>query len=143
MKNSTIKLLLTAIAFTGITAAASAAPANMQIQAPSIATVKLKPDLVIGAVGSSLDASDEYHVSAIVRNIGPVKSDSAIFEVKDMANGLSAYASIPSINPNSSKEIIVKFPRPIKKGDQLHFIADAKNHVNESNESNNTKDAPY
>ena len=103
----------------------------------------IKPDLVIYAVGSSLDATDNYHVKTVIRNNGASKSGSAILDVRNMANGQHASASIPALNPGSTVQLNVKFAKPIKKGENLRFRADSKNHVDESNEGNNKKDAFY
>jgi len=99
----------------------------------------IKPDLIVYYVNSYYESENEIKVT--VRNNGNAKSESSVLVVD--IGGKTAEASVPALDPNHASERVVKFTKPLKKGTTMKVIADAKKHVDESNENNNTKSHTY
>jgi hypothetical protein len=113
---------------------------KLNIQKPARAVPKA--DLIVYLVDE--DYGQQHLMRVTIRNNGNAKSGSAILRANDMSQpGLKAEGSIPSIQPNGVRNIDLKFSQLPKKGDRIRIIADAGNHVNESNEKNNIKFINY
>lgn len=110
-----------------------------RVQAPARAMPK--PDLIVYLVDQNHSAPDMIRVT--VRNIGNAKSDSAVLLGKNMTSPGQGEASIPSLEPNKQRTLDLKLSAAPKKGDRVQLTADSKNHVAESNETNNSKYISY
>lgn len=98
-----------------------------------------KPDLIVYYVNSYYPEDNKIKVT--IRNNGKAKAGSSVVTV--YAGGMSAEASVPSLDSNHAAERVVKFNKPLKKGTKMRVVADSKKHVSESNENNNTKSHTY
>jgi hypothetical protein len=101
-----------------------------------------KADLIVHAVNSDHAKQDSVRVT--IKNIGKLTSDSGILGGQNLSQrGSTGEGTIPAIKPGASYSLDLKFSAPIKKGDQVKVTADAKNHIDESNENNNVKTVSY
>lgn len=109
-----------------------------QVKAP--ARVAAKPDLVIMYVNSFYP--DATKIKVTVRNNGNAKADSSVLTV--VMGNMTAETSIPSLDPNMATEREVTFKEVrLVKGNKMRLTVDSKNHVDESNETNNVKSHVY
>lgn len=101
-----------------------------------------KADLIVYIVGEDYAKADSVRVT--IRNIGKVTSESGILFGKNTSQrGSQGEASVSAIKPNGVFNVDLKFTKKLHKGDTLKIIVDSKNHIDESNETNNTKDFVY
>lgn len=146
MKTLQLKKFLLLSAFTGLFSL-SAMALEVQ-QTKTLTPIKAnivaaqKADLIVQSVNSDYAKKDSVRVT--IKNIGKLTSASGILGGQNLSQrGSTGEGTIPAIKPGSSYTLDLKLSADIKKGDQIKVIADAKNHIDESNENNNIKTVTY
>jgi len=101
-----------------------------------------KADLIVQSVNSNYAKQDSVRVT--IKNIGKLTSASGILGGQNLSQrGSTGEGTIPAIKPGASYSLDLKLTAAIKKGDQIKLTADAKDHIDESNENNNVKTVSY
>lgn len=133
------KMIAVGVLFGFVAVSAQANQLQLQVKKPDRATPK--PDLIVYLVDENYSQPGKIRVT--IRNIGQANAGSAVLLVQNMTAGGKGEASVPSLAPNGVKQLDVVLSHPPKKGDRLRIVVDSKNHVPESNETNNTKFVSY